>query len=216
MRSILLAAVLAASTLVTSVRIADACGGSYRWEPTAHAIVTPKVSPEFESSFALLWDRLDTKTAKVKLARLDTTSFDTSSTAFNRSLNDPRRLTLVGPSGTKLFDARSTVWLDLAFDREGAREAIEVPKGDFVIALDGHYKDATWTAFQVIHGSTVTSFRAGKVAFTIPHGGNRSFAVNGITLTGSPLGVVNLNGARYIAVAVGDSRTDVSLVKIVY
>lgn len=216
MRSILLVAVLAASTLISTVRVADACGGGYQyeWQPTAHAIATPQVSPELGSSFALLPDRLDTKTAKVKLARLDTGSFDSSSTAFNRVLPDARRLTLLGPSGTKLFDAQSTVWLDLAFDHEGAREAIELPKGDFVVALVGHHKNATWTAFRMIHGSTVTSFRADNVHFTIAHGGNRSFAVNGVTMTGYPLGIVNVNGGRYVAVTVGDERTDVSLVKI--
>jgi hypothetical protein len=217
MRSILLATILAASTLVTNVRTADACGGggSYEWHPTAHAIATPSGNPERGASFALMWERLDQKSgATVKLARLDTMSFDHSTSAFNRSLPDATRLTLLGPSGTKLFEASSTVWLDLAYDKEGAREAVELPKGQFVVALAGHFKDATWTDLQVIHGSTITSFRADKLHFTIHHGGDRSFVLNGLRMKGYPLGIVTVRKARYLAVAIGDSHTDMQLVKI--
>ena len=217
MRSILLATILSASTLVTNVRTADACGGGgygYEWQTTAHAIATPSGNQR-GGSFALMWDRLDPKSgATVKLARLDTKSYDQSTSAFNRRLPDATRLTLLGPSGTKLFEASSTVWLDLAFDKEGAREAVELPKGQFVVALAGHYKDATWTDFQVIHGSTITSFTADKLHFTIHHGGDRSFALNGSRMKGYPLGIVTVRNARYVAIAIGDSYTDVQLVKI--
>lgn len=209
MRSILLATVLAASTLVTNARTADACGGSYEWQPTAHVVATPRVKDA--RSFALLWERLDAKRAKtVKLARMDTMSFDTSATASGRRLDSAQRLTLLGPSGTKLIAATDTVWVDLAFDRDDAREAIALPKGEWVIALDGHVKDATWTSFDVMNGSTVTKLEAGDVKISISHG-THTFTAGGLTLEGSPLGLVTVRGARYLAVAVGDSRTDVAL-----
>lgn len=212
MRSILLAAALACSTLVATVRTAEACG-PYSWRPTAFAVTTPGVKNT--KSFALMWDRLDEKrAANVTLARLDTMSFDSSSTAFNRRLPDGQKLTLLGPSGTKLFDAKSTVWLDLAFDRDDhAREAVVLPKGDFRIALHGHFKDATWTSFQEMHGSTVTHFRAGDVSISLPHGSD-SFVFNAMTIEGYPLGIVSVTGQRFLAVSVGPSRTDVMLEQI--
>ncbi len=210
MRSILLAAVLAASTLVTHVQTADACGGGgYQWQPTAHLVVRPVVKNA--QSFALLTTRLDAKRAKgMKLARLDTTSFDTTATAFGRKLPDAQQLTLLGPAGTKLVQSKTTTWIDLAFDHEEAREAVVVPDGEFVIALDGHFKDATWTSFDVIHGDTVTSFNAPYVQALVQHR-EKTFSINGSVLDGYPLGIVAVNGARYVAVRSAESRNDVWL-----
>ena len=215
MRSLLLAAALATSVLVTDVPTADACGGGYfQLEPAAHAVVTPAVRSDRTTSYALLSQRLDeAAAAKVTLERLDPMSFDNASTAANRKLSTARTLTLLGPSGTKLFDARSTVWLDLAFDLDAAREAIALPKGRFVVALEGKYKDATWTSLATIQGSTVTSFSAGDIQITLPHGSS-SFEVGSARLNGYPLGIAVVSGVRYLAVAVGDHRTDVSLVRI--
>lgn len=214
MRSILLAVVLACTTLVTTVRPADACGGSYEWRPPS-AFAVASAGLKNRMSFALLWERLDAeRAANVTLARVENRSFDSSTTAFSRRLPEAKRVTLLGPSGTKLFEAESTVWLDLAFDHEdNAREAIVLPKGDFVIALDGHFKDATWTSLRETHGSTVTHFRAKDVSISLPHGSS-SLTIGSATLEGYPLGVVTVRGTRYLAVGVGPSRTDVMLQQI--
>lgn len=212
MRSILLAAVLAASILVTHVQTADACGGGYQWQPTAHLVVTPVVKNA--QSFALLSERLDATRAKgIKLARLDTSSFDTTATAFGRKLFEAQRLTLLGPAGTKLVQAKTTTWVDLAFDHEEAREAVIVPDGEFVIALDGHFKDATWESFDVIHGDTVTSFNGTYVQALVRHG-DKTFSINGTVLEGYPLGIATVNGKRYVAVRGAESRNDVWLAAI--
>ncbi len=170
MRSIVLAVALASSTLLASVRPADACGGGfYQWSPTARAIVTPEGK---RGSFAL---------------------------------TETRELTLLGPAGTEVFTARPSVALD------GERPAVRLPKGNYVIALEGHYQDATWTPFRVTHGSTVTSFLADNVHVTTAHGGPRSFLMDGVSVSGTPLGIVTVRKKRYIAVATGDSRSDVVL-----
>jgi len=214
MRSILLAAVLAASSLVTHVQTADACGGSYEFQPTAHLVATPAVAAELTKSFAILWDHLDAKRAKsVKLTQIDTMSFDTAKTAPGRRLSDPTRLTLLGPSGTKIVEIGSTVWVDLAFDHEEAREAVVVPKGDFVIALDGHFKDATWESLAIINGSTMTAFSAPGVQISLGHG-TQTFMLGQTAIDGYPLGIVKVKGARYLAVRSANWSNDVWLAKI--
>lgn len=213
MRSILLAAVLATATLVTDVHTADACGGSYERQPIAHTIATPRVEPELRQSFVLLHGRLEAKrAATMTWTQIGRRTFDTTKTAPGRRLDAPHRLTLLGPSGTKTVEIRDTVWLDLAFDQEQAREAMALPKGDFVVALAGHSKDATWQSFEVIHGSTATSFRSKDLHITQPHG-TTSFFVGSAFIGGHPIGVVTVKGARYVAVRSSVSH-DTSLVKI--
>jgi hypothetical protein len=211
MRSILLAAVLAAS-LVTHVQIADACG-AVEWEPTAHLIATPMIAPEKAVSFALLYDQLDAKRAKrLTFTRLDRMSFDSTKTAPGHRLHDAVQLTLLGPSGTKLVTIRDTTWVDLAFDHEEAREAVQLPAGEFIIALDGHYKDAAWQSFEVIHGDTVTVFHGTNVQ-AIVQGGASSFTINGTSMDGYPLGIVTVNGVRYVAARSATSRNEAFLAK---
>lgn len=217
MRSILLAVALAATTLVTSVRVADACGGSYEWKPTApavHTVVTPAISEAKMQRFALLTDRRDAKRARMmKWTQLDRMSFDTTKTSPGRRLSDPTRLTLLGPSGTKLVSLASTVWVDRPFDHTDAREAVALPKGDFVVALDGHFKDATWTGFDVVYGDTVTSFNA-EYFQVVLQAGSRTFALNGRSIEGYPLGLVSVNNVRYLAVRSTDGNNTTWLEQI--
>jgi hypothetical protein len=214
MRSILLAAVLAASSLVTHVQTADACGGSYEWQPVVHTVATPAVSEAKQQSFALLYDRLDAKRAKtVKLTQIDRMSFDTAKTAPGRRLDDPARLTLLGPSGTKTVEIFTTTWVDLAFDHEEARESVALPKGEWMIALDGIYKDARWESFNVIHGDSVTTFNGTYVQAVLNHG-QTSFTINGTTLEGYPLGMVTVKNTRFVAVRSATAVNDTFLVRI--
>lgn len=216
MRSILLAAVLAASSLVTHVQTAHACGGryEYEWKPIVHAVATPAVSPEKTRSFALLYDRLDAKRAKgVTFTQIDRMSFDTAKTAPGRRMKEPAVLTLLGPSGTKTVELRTTTWLDLAFDREEAREAVALPAGEWMIALDGTYKDAQWESFDVVHGDTVTVFNGTNVQAVLNHG-SKSFTINGITLEGYPLGMVTVRNTRFVAVRSATLTNDAFLVRV--
>jgi hypothetical protein len=218
MRSILLAAVLATATLLTSVRVADACGGYGSWQPplppTARTIARPQIAPEKEQTFAILSDRLDDKRAKkVKFTVLDRRSFDTTKTAPRGRTLEPTRLTLLGPSGTKTVEIFDTLWVELAFEQGEPREAVSLPKGDFVIALDGHHKGASWISFDVIHGSTVTTYRADGVQI-MQHHGVPGFTMNATSIDGQPLGIVKLRNARYLAVQSNAARTDTWLVQI--
>ncbi|MFN0247468.1 MAG: hypothetical protein ACKV2T_11330 [Kofleriaceae bacterium] len=218
MRSILLAAVLATTTFVTSVRVADACGGGYgSWQPplTARTIVRPAVSPEKKQTFAILSDRLDAKRGKkVKFTELDRRSFDATKTAPKGRTAQPTRLTLLGPTGAKTVEIADTLWVDLAFDQDAPREAVALPDGDFFVALDGHHADATWVSFDVIHGSTVTTHRGDGLQIMQHHGGS-TFEVNQLSLEGRPVGIVKVRGLRYIAVQGNAARNrDTWLVQI--
>ena len=145
----ILAALAVSSSFVASVRIADACGG-YNLEPTvfrlsSHFIVGAD-SAERRRTFALLREQAPSK--GLAWHQLAPMSYDATQIANAKSFASPVTLTLVGPSGAKVVSSSKHVFLSRSWDFDAATGAVEVPSGDFAIALSGSHEDAKWLALE--------------------------------------------------------------------
>lgn len=183
------ALVLAASPLTT--QIAEACGGYGSFQPAPPRAML--VSSHFHSgtptadggwsaqrrSFALLEKRAENRDSW-RWAFVAPRTYDSTRI---RSLGamPARTLTLVGPSGTRVVTVKHHVELAGAgFRHKDVHEATELRLASddkFEIALDGNLPDATWHEL----GDDTASLG---------------------TYPGHVLGVVDVGGARYVAVSV--------------
>ncbi|MBX3154357.1 MAG: hypothetical protein KF773_00025 [Deltaproteobacteria bacterium] len=234
---------LASTTLLAAapVREAGACG-TYAPEVmllSAHlGPAAPGTGTRFtRRTFALLGDRVP---AHLAWSRLSPGTYDGTEIAPG-SVYGPRiELTLVGPSGARRVSATDHVYLRRTFARDDAQAAVEVPSGDFRIAiagradeharfleLDGH-RDATgddrlWVSHQRVDAYNAyvsispirgTAYEAITVA---PRNGDaritllRTGGALANRLDGTVLGGLTTDGDTYVLVEHGGALRAVAL-----
>ena len=163
----LLAAVLATTTVSTSIAVA--CGGYVRVDPAPRVLAVsthtsfdgPRSSTRAFVELHLLLD------AKTPWQRVAPRSYDNAQIFTMSPLAKPMEVTLVGPSGARVIKTAKQVALkgswQIGWDKR--RIALEAPvkQGErFAIAIAGRAADATWGETEYHEGTAATTWWLGQ------------------------------------------------------
>lgn len=146
MRNVFLAPVLA-SLVIANVRPADACGGSYAPEPKLMLLsghYTREAGGSIRS-FVMLHQAVP-NAEKLAWKQLAPGTYDYAAVVDTADLERPMDITLIGPAGTRVVSSKQRVFLSRTFVSNTPSVALEinVPKGEFAIAMAGKHTDAAW------------------------------------------------------------------------
>jgi hypothetical protein len=181
------------------------------FHPTARACGLPQLEvhsvalyvSEHSRSFVMLGDAPEVEREWFRLAPHSYVNTSFAELAPEK----PRTLTLVGVQGATVVTATHRValkdFLPLGMERS-AQVALEVPVGEFQLALEGEVADAKWHELEYNHGPAQTT----DLGLDVNNTGD-TFAVSRDgkvvrTGQGRVRGFVDAHGERFIVVDLGD------------